>query len=125
MAAPTPRNKAAAKKAAAPKRPTGAKVPQDRKAPAADFVEAKVGGKTWRISKDAMDDFELLDDINAIEQGDDVTRLPSVLRRLVGPQWSDAMEYLRDKDTGRVTIKAGTQFVFDILEAISPNSQGS
>lgn len=135
MSQAAPRNKAAAKKVAAKKTTAaraataaGAKVPADHKAkaePTPDFLEANVRGVAWKIPRDAVDDFELLDDINALEQRDDSTRMPSVLRRLLGDQWGQAMDTIRDKESGRVTIEAGTKFVFEILEALNPNSSGS
>jgi len=105
--------------------PDGVKVPQDHKAkatPAPETVSAEVRGKTWTVPSDALDDFELLDDLNALDQKNDVTRMPSVLRRLLGDQWRDAMEILRDEDTGRVSVEAGAEFVFELMGALNPNS---
>lgn len=104
--------------------PKNAKKPSDHKAKEfeSDFLTATVAGKEWRIPKNAMDDFELLDDFNALEQRDDPTRLPSVLRRLLGDQWRDAMEAIRDEETGRVSIEAGAEFAGEIMEALDPNS---
>jgi hypothetical protein len=85
-------------------------------------VSAEVRGKTWVVPADALDDFELLDDLNALEQRADATRLPSVLRRLLGDQWRDAMDVLRDKDTGRVSVEAGAEFVMELMGALNPNS---
>lgn len=118
--------KSTAKKATAPKAvPAGAKLPQDHKAkdePAPDVRVVTVRGKEFRIPVAVMDDFELLDDLNALDQREDATRMPAVLRRLVGDQWGEAMNLLRDKDTGRVTIEAGSEFVMELVEALNPNS---
>ena len=105
--------------------PDGVKKPQDRKPkaePKPETLTATVNGKDWSVPADALDDFELLDDLNALEQRNDATRLPSVLRRLLGDQWRDAMETLRDKDSGRVSVEAGSKFVMDLMGALNPNS---
>ena len=102
---------------------TAPKKPQDRKpkAPVDGVHEAEVGGRTWRVEAEAMDDFELLDDLGEVEAGN-AARLPRVLRRLLGPeQYKAAMDVLRDPDTGRVGVEAGADFVRDLFEAL-PNS---
>lgn len=105
--------------------PDGVKQPTDRKPkdePKPETLTAHVRGRDWTVPADALDDFELLDDLNALEQRGDVTRLPSVLRRLLGDQWRDAMEALRDESTGRVTVEAGSEFVMALMGALNPNS---
>ena len=105
--------------------PDGVKQPEDRKPkadPKPETLTAHVRGHDWTVPADALDDFELLDDLNALEQRGDVTRLPSVLRRLLGDQWRDAMEALRDESTGRVTVEAGSEFVMALMGALNPNS---
>src|SRR5690349_21824252 len=118
MATSTAR-KTAAKKATAPRIPAGAKQPQDHK-PAEEksdgFIHATLLGREWLVPEEALDDFELLDDINSLEQKSDASRMPSILRRLLGDQWGDAMEALRDKETKRVSVEAGSKFVWDLLE---------
>lgn len=104
--------------------PKGAKTPTDRK-PKADAVPdvktATAAGRDWTVPTGALDDFELLDDLGQIEQGNPA-RLPSVLRRLIGDQWPAAMDSIRDKDTGRVGVEAGADFVRQIMESLDPNS---
>ena len=105
--------------------PKGAKVPEDRKPkaePKPETLTATIKGRDWSVPADALDDFELLDDLNALEQKGDVTRLPSVLRRLLGDQWRDAMDAMRDESTGRVTVEAGSEFVMSLMGALNPNS---
>ena len=105
--------------------PDGAKVPQDHKAkatPTPEALTATVRGVEWTVPADALDDFELLDDLNALEQKNDVTRLPAVLRRLLGDQWRDAMEAMRDEGTGRVSVEDGAEFVMELMGALNPNS---
>lgn len=104
--------------------PPSVKQPQDhQKAFVADddHLTATVKGRDWRVPKAALDDFELLDDMSQLEQGN-ASRLPSVLRRLIGEQWQDAMATVRDKATGRVTVEAGAGFVSELMESLNPNS---
>ena len=104
--------------------PATAKKPQDRKPKAEDaptVTTVAVRGIDVTVPADALDDFELLDDMHELENGN-ATRMPSVLRRLVGDQWRDVMDAARDEQTGRVTIEAGAKIVQEIMEGISPNS---
>ncbi|QFQ29708.2 hypothetical protein EEW87_004240 [Janibacter melonis] len=104
--------------------PAGAKKPQDHK-PKTETEDGKrvveVRGEKFTIEADAFDDFELLDDLSALEDGD-ATKLPGVLRRLVGKdQYAQALDLARDEDTGRVSIEAGAELVSDMLGAAAPN----
>lgn len=128
--------KSTAKKAAAPRAekvvegvviPDGVKVPEDHKAKQQSGVRTvEVRGQQWEIQEDVLDDFELLDDLNALDQRDDATRMPSVLRRLLGDaQWKRAMDLLRDPDTKRVGMQDGGEFVMELMGALNPNSSAS
>lgn len=101
--------------------PATAKKPQDRKPKDDGTMTVTVRGVELTVDREAFDDFELLDDLNALENGSP-QRLPSVLRRLVGDQWGKVMDGLRDKDTGRVSAEAGAGFVGELMEALNPNS---
>lgn len=100
--------------------PADVKQPQDRKPKDDGTLTATVRGVTVTVSKDAFDDFELLDDLNALENGSP-QRLPSVLRRLVGDQWGKVMDGLRG-DNGRVSAEDGAGFVGELMEVLNPNS---
>lgn len=107
---------------------TAPKKPQDRQ-PKKPTVKAVDGGKqvtisgvTVTVSDDAVNDFELLDDLRAIDVDKNAARLPGVLRRLVGDQYQAVMDGIRDKTTGRVTIEAGSEFLKDLFEVLNPNS---
>lgn len=80
-----------------------------------------VSGITVTVTDEALDDFELLDDFRGLGDSDP-SRLPSVLRRMVGDDYKRIMNELRDPVTGRVSASAGTQFVFDVVKAFNPNS---
>lgn len=72
------------------------------------------------IANEALDDFEVLDDIRAAQDQNDASRVPSLLRRLVGDQYRTVLDALRGPN-GRVTTKVGTEFVFDLFKALNPN----
>jgi hypothetical protein len=73
------------------------------------------------VADEALDDFEVLDDIRAVQDQNDASRLPSLLRRLVGDQYRTVLDVLRGAN-GRVTTEAGSQFVMDLFQALNPNS---
>lgn len=104
--------------------PAGAKKPQDHKKPEPKDgkIVVTVSGHDYTIDADVIDDFELLDDLARLEDGA-AQLLPSILRRLVGPEgFKAAMEALRDPDSGRVRIEAGAELVGKIIEAASDPS---
>jgi len=93
------------------------KKPQDHK-PKTGTV--KVHGIELDVSPEALDDFELLDDLAAL-QNQDGSRLPSILHRLVGDQFKPVMDALRGEN-GRVSLESATEFVQELLESLAPNS---
>lgn len=115
---------------ASTKRPAAAKRPQDHQ-PKADKpkVETVDNGReltykgfTVTIPNDAFDDFELLDDLRAVQVDQEAQRFPGLLRRLVGEEgYRTVMNGLRNPDTGRVSIEDGVEYVGAIFEAIAPN----
>ncbi|MTE24827.1 hypothetical protein GJQ66_11495 [Microbacterium sp. ZXX196] len=113
---------------------TAKKRPQDHKPKAPEKVEITIGDRTVpgkkvvvdgievRVPDEALDDFELLDDIRGFQDAQDASRLPSLVRRLVGAEWKTVMDGLRDKETGRVGVERASTFVMDLFEALAPNS---
>jgi hypothetical protein len=107
---------------------TAPKQPQDhkkQKPPVKDVDGGKqvtLSGVTVTVDSDSLNDFELLDDLRAIDVDKNASRLPGILRKLVGDDFSAVMDALRDEKTGRVTIEAGTEFVKDLFEVLNPNS---
>lgn len=99
------------------KKPTDRKPKVDESAP----LTATVNGIEFTVDRDALDDFELVDDFARMDDGD-ATRMPSVLRRLVGDeQYRKALDSCRG-ESGRVTVEAGTDFVAALLGELDPNS---
>lgn len=93
--------------------------PKTRTVPAR---RVSVEGIEVTVPEEALDDFELLDDIRAASDEQDASRLPSLLRRLVGQDYKRILSELRDPVTGRVAASAGTKFVWDVFGALNPNS---
>lgn len=106
--------------------PDDVKKPTDRKPKAEDApdeLRVTVRDREWVVPAEALDDFELLDDLHALDQQRNATRFPSILRRLLGDeQTRDAMELLRDGKSGRVTIETGAGFVSDLMSELNPSS---
>ncbi len=69
----------------------------------------------------ALDDFELLDDMRGMDDGNHA-RMPAMLRRLVGDDYKSVLEAFRDRETGRVPITKVAPWVQDLLGALNPNS---
>lgn len=95
----------------------GPKAPQDRKPKAGEPLKAEVNGRTWTVDPDALDDFELLDDLGEVEAGN-AARMPRVLRKLLGSeQYKAALDSLRD-DAGKVSATAGVEFVGELFKGL-------
>lgn len=74
------------------------------------------------VAYESLDDFELLDDLRAIDVDRNASRLPSLLRRLVGDDFQSVMDALRDPGTGRVRIERANQWLADLMAVLNPNS---
>lgn len=104
---------------------TAPRKPQDHLAKKSDTLTATVGGVEYTIDSDALNDFELLDDLRMLDSGDPQAALsmPRVLKSFLGAeQYRAAMNSLRDPETGRVPIEAGGKFVGELLGSLNPNS---
>jgi len=78
-------------------------------------------GITVTVLDESLDDFELLDDLRSVDVDNNPAAMPSLLRRLVGDDYKDVMDQLRDETTKRVSIVTGAEFVKEIFEALNPN----
>lgn len=83
-------------------------------------VTVEVAGAEWTVALKALDDFELLEDLDAIDSGKG-QRLPRALRRLLGDeQYPRALDAVRDEH-GVVSVVAGAEFFEEILQALNPS----
>lgn len=104
--------------------PKNAKKPEDhqpKSEPKPEVIKVTVRGFDLTVPAEALDDFELMDDLYVLEQEEDPTRLPVILRRLIGDRYREVIVSLRG-DNGRVSIADGSEFVGEVMEAINPNS---
>lgn len=79
-----------------------------------------IKGVTVRVDKDALDDFELLDDLAKMQEGEGA-RLASVAHRLFGEDFKTVMDGLRGEN-GRVSVETASEFIGEVITALSPNS---
>lgn len=97
--------------------------PADRK-PKVETVDGvstvEIKGITVSVDKDALDDFELLDDLAKMQDGDGA-RIAAVAHRLFGDQFKTVMEGLRGEN-GRVSVESATEFIGELLTALAPSS---
>lgn len=78
-----------------------------------------VRGITVTIPDEALDDFELLDELSQLEEKK-ATRLPSVARRLFGDDYRMVLDGLRGSN-GRVSLEDASKFIADVFGALNPN----
>lgn len=108
------------------------KKPQDHKtkdskpkvSASAEGWEVNHRGVSLNISKESLNDFELLDDLSALQMDEqrNAHRIPLMLRRLAGDDGFRAvMDGLRAAN-GRVPIPETVQFVLEVFNSINPNS---
>lgn len=82
-----------------------------------------ISGIVVTVPEEALDDFEFLDDLRSLQDNEDASRLPALLRRLVvAEDYRRVLEALRDPATGRVSVEAGSSFVMSLIEALNPSS---
>jgi hypothetical protein len=106
--------------------PKHVKQPSDRKPKAETDADrtVTVRGVEVTLSPDALDDFELLDDLAELQRNQKrgASRVPSMLRRLAGDDGFRAVaDGLRDPASGRVPATVAVVFVFEVFQALNPN----
>lgn len=79
-----------------------------------------VQGLTLDIDPAVFDDFELLEEMAAVADGDALRAVPLV-RRVLGEDYRRVLDHLRT-GTGRVPATAVVGFLTDLMGAVSPNS---
>lgn len=93
--------------------------PKVRKAPARRVTVRDI---EVAVLDEALNDFEVLDDLRAAQDQNDPSRGPALLRRIAGDaQYKTILESLRGPH-GRVTVEDGMSFVWDLIKALNPNS---
>lgn len=105
--------------------PAGAKKPADHKPKAAALdppILITVRDVVWRVDPAIRDDFELFDDMVAVDEPGGMVRVPTILRRILGDQFRQAMDVLRDPTTKRVSVEAGLSFAQELIAGLDPNS---
>ncbi|KAB8289308.1 hypothetical protein DSM100688_0388 [Bifidobacterium ramosum] len=103
--------------------PAGA--PRDHK-PAGPARTITVQGVALRVDPSIFDDLDMLEDLydlqNAAENPEGAFQLIPFLRRMCGDAYPKVKAALRDPATGRIPMKAVTEFMGELLEKSAPNS---
>ncbi|MBW3081966.1 hypothetical protein [Bifidobacterium phasiani] len=86
-----------------------------------------IDGITVDFDPAAVDDFELLADLNDVINGDANGRfkIADVIRRLLGDQYQTVIDELRDPETGRVPVSKVEHFLVELFRKALPNSSRS
>lgn len=106
----------------APKKPQDHQQPKPRVRAVENGHEVTVDGLTVTVLADALDDFELLDELNDLDRGNP-TRLPSLLRRIISADdYTKAMDHLRTAGGGRVRIEPAADLIKALFGAVNPES---
>lgn len=81
-------------------------------------------GITLVVLREALDDFELLDDLAALQADEKKgsIRFPPLLRRLAGEEGYRAVTDGMRGSNGRVPIAQTVQFILEVFQALNPNS---
>lgn len=82
----------------------------------ASYVEAIVMGVRARVRPDAADDFELLDWMDELNEGNGLL-LPRIVKRLFGDEWPRVFEELKGDDP-KLSIEKATEFFTKFFTAI-------
>lgn len=109
---------------------TAPKKPQDHKKPK-PTIETIEGGKkvtingiTVTVLDEVLDDFELLEDLAAIDSGGPKQQgaLPLMLRRILGDEGRKTVVDGLRGENGRVKVEDGLGFIKELFGALNPNS---
>lgn len=78
-----------------------------------------IRGITVSVADSALDDFELMEELSRIDDGQG-HRFGAVARRLFGDGYKQVMDGLRD-ESGRVPVEPAIVFIRDVMSALNPN----
>lgn len=84
-------------------------------------------GVAFAIEADALNDFELLRDLAKWQdpaQSDSVkvSLIPAIFERFFGPAQGEILNALREPGSGRVRMQDASSFLFEVFQAIDPES---
>lgn len=83
--------------------------------------EVTEGDLTIHVADESIDDDELMEDLVAVDQGKP-QMASQALRRIVGDdQHQMVREHLRSPESGRVSFKEITAWMYELIRALNPN----
>lgn len=89
-------------------------------------VEVSIDGLRLPVGSEAMNDFELFDQLNRFNETNAPMLLPRIVRGLFGDDaFDEVMNHLRDPETMRVSFVAVVEFLGKVLELLDPKSRNS
>lgn len=89
-------------------------------------VEVSIDGLQLPVGSEAMNDFELFDQLNRFNETNAPMLLPRIVRGLFGDDaFDEVMNHLRDPETMRVSFVAVVEFLGKVLELLDPKSRNS
>ena len=95
------------------------KIKAIREAEGADKVTVTVMGITVTIDENAIDDFDIVEDLCKLQDGD-IFVLPRLVKNLFGDDFADIRKKLSDKN-GKLTATKAAEFFAAVLEAKAKN----
>lgn len=95
------------------------KIKAIREAEGAGKVTVTVMGITVTIDENAIDDFDIVEDLCKLQDGD-IFVLPRLVKNLFGDDFADIRKKLSDKN-GKLTATKAAEFFAAVLEAKAKN----
>lgn len=114
-----------------PRKPAVKRPPVEDHKPKASEVQKAVAtdGKVtvtlhdqeWTVTVDALDDYDLLEDLTAFDKGD-VSRLAAILNQFLGEEQHELAKDAVRGENGRVKASDMAAFFYELVQAVNPNS---
>lgn len=122
MAATTPAKKKTT--TSTPKKSPAVTVEDEVTTPKDALVELTVKGINVEVPQNALNDFELMVHIMAVDMGDthSIVHADQGLKLLLGLEQHAAVMSALRAETGRVTVEDGLEFFVELIKAVLPNS---
>lgn len=98
--------------------------PQDHKPKKSANLTTTIRGIEVSVDPDALDDWELIEVVSALDSGDNsaMLALPAVVRRLLGNATYEQVKNACRDENGRVSAEAMGEFVGELFVELAPNS---